>query len=335
MTKIDDDIFYYRNPVNANCVVFAFMTGRGREFDLIDTGTNLLGMQGILLRQMARDGLNPQNVRNIFHSHVHFDHVQCDTQFQRLAIPNKGNVKVYVAEPDHYRTQPDYSLWKVNMSHIANYFKEFPTAAFPGVYWQSRLVFDKILSWKTPSNIITYKDGDKLEIGQYSAKVYTTGGHTEGHSFFHIPEKGILVVGDNDALNETIVDFGCVIRSMEIARSLKPEMIFIGHNEPKLNSKLSTAWVDRWFKEFDHVLEMLKNTVFKNNVHVNITRIIQKMTGWLFKIEWVRFFTFMQLFVILKHLVKKGFGELILTADNQLYFHTSDHIEDMELKLEA
>jgi glyoxylase-like metal-dependent hydrolase (beta-lactamase superfamily II) len=335
MTKIQDDIYYFRNPINANCVVFAFKTGQRQEFDLIDTGTRLLGMEGILNRQMARDGLDPKNVRNIFHSHVHFDHIQADTLFQKRAVRNHGNVKVYVPEADYCRTQPDYSTWMTNMSDITKYFNRYSTNAFPNVNWQSRIVFDKILKCPTPANLIKYKNGDILEIGQYKPKVITTGGHTAGHSFFHFEENGILVVGDNDAVNETMVDFGCIIRSMEIAHELKPNMVFIGHNEPRLTAKSSIEWIERWFREYNRILATLQNTVLKNNIHVNITRIMQTMTGWLFNIEWVRFFTFMRLFVILKYLAKKGFGTIELTPDNVLYFHTSDHIEDMELKLEA
>lgn len=334
MTKINDDIFYYRHPLNANCVVFAYLTDYNNEFDLVDTGVKKLGLYRNLLKQMEKDGLNPCNVRNIFHTHVHFDHVQADALFQKFARKRDHDVKVYIPEPDLYRFQQNYSVIEYNIRFLTNYFKRFPTKAFPTMPFIARYLLDPLLKTPIPKNIRTFEDREEFLLGKCSAKAYITGGHTDGHAFFHIPELGILHTGDNDALNEFIVNFSSVIRSMQLANDLEPEMIFIGHNEPKQKREDAQNWIDRWFREFDVVLNILK-PFMKNSTRFNITRIIEKMAGWAFKLEPVRFMAFMQLFVILRYLENKKFGTIQLDRKGKtMYFCTSQDIENTELALE-
>jgi hypothetical protein len=318
--------------------VFAFLTGNGKEFDLIDTGINRFRIHYNVINQMRKDGLDPRNVRNIFHTHYHFDHVQADTFFQKNAVRNQGNVKIYIPAPDEYRTKKEYSVGTSNIKYLTKYFGTSPAKSFPTMPYVAKFAIDPFMRSdpldKKANNLVFFKDADEFMIGNYKTKIYQTGGHTEGHSFFYMPEIGVLHTGDNNALNEVLVSFSAVVKSMIIARQLKPEMIFIGHNEPKKKRNDSEKWIEQWFKEYTKVLNMLKPKM-KNNAMINITKIMQGMAGWAFKFEVVRFFAFMQMFVILRYLEEKKYGRIELGRDNAiLYFHLSPSIEEMELRLE-
>ncbi|MBD3354255.1 MAG: MBL fold metallo-hydrolase [Candidatus Lokiarchaeota archaeon] len=332
MPKILDDIYYFRHPINANCVVFAFLTGNGREFDLIDTGIKKFGIFRTLLKQMRKDGLEPWDVRNVFHTHYHFDHVQCDRLFQQNARRNKNNVVVYAGKPDKYRTKPKFSIIQSNMNYLLAHFQHSAIKSFQLMPFVGKFLLDPFMKTKTPENIKFYEDQDEFLIGKYKAKVYLTGGHTEGHSFFYFPEIKALHTGDNNALNEFIVDFSAVIRSMQIARDLNPDMIFIGHNEPKTEKQDAYNWINTWFREFEGISDMLIPLI-RNDVRINITKIMKAMAGWTFKVEVIRFFAFMQLYVILHYLEMKKYGKIELGKnDFTLYFHTAPNVEDINVE---
>lgn len=346
MTKLLNDVYYFRHPLNANCVVFAFLTGNrtenGKEFDLIDTGINRFRIHYNLVKQMHKDGLDPRNVRNIFHGHYHFDHVQADVFFQKKAIRSKEKkseqVKIYIPAPDEYRIKEGYSIGLTNIKFLTDYFGTNPAKNFPKMPYFAKYAIDPFMKTEPLSqennNVVFYSDNEELTIGQYKAKIFQTGGHTEGHSFFYFPEIGALHTGDNNALNEVLVDFGAVVRSMIIARDLKPELILIGHNEPKKNRVESEKWINQWFTEYGKVIDMLKPKM-KNDAMMNITRLMSRMAGWAYKLEVVRFFAFMQMFVILRYLESKKYGKIEIGVDKKtLYFHLSPNIESMELKLE-
>lgn len=346
MTKLLDDVFYYRHPLNANCVVFAFLTGNtigsGKEFDLIDTGINRFRIHYNVVKQMSKDGLDPRNVRNIFHGHYHFDHIQADMFFQKNARRNrdhnKGGVKIYIPAPDEYRTKKGYGIGMTNIQYLTDYFGSSPARNFPTMPYFAKYAIDPFMKAEPldpkKNNVVFYRDAEEFIIGQYKAKVFQTGGHTEGHSFFYFPEINALHTGDNNALNEVLVDFGAVVKSMIIARDLKPELILIGHNEPRKNRVESEKWINQWFIEYGKVMDMLKPKM-KNDAKMNITRLMQRMAGWMYKFEIVRFFAFMQMFVILRYLESKNYGRIEIGQDKQtLYFHLASNIESMELKLE-
>ncbi|MHA1819480.1 MAG: MBL fold metallo-hydrolase [Promethearchaeota archaeon] len=360
MTRIKRDIFYFRHPLDANCVVFAFLVENNKsdrlrplkekEFDLIDTGIRKLGIYRNLLYQMRRDGLNPKNVRNIFHTHVHFDHVQMDTWFQEKAVKNKGNVNIYIPKPDLYRFNPKYRVIRTNIRYINEFFGNLPTKEFRSFLVEAKYILDPLMKYKTPKNIATFNDSEILHIGNYQAKAFTTGGHTEGHSLIYFPKPEILHTGDNDAVNELLVDFKGVMESMKIARKLNPKMIFIGHNGPKLNQKDAFNWIDRWFREYKKIAALFKK-LMQNGREIDVTSIMKKMLGWSYSLGFIRFFGFMRIFVILKFLQDNGLGKMEVKfhqlSENggknidkkvkdkfpHLYFRCAQDIEDMKSEL--
>jgi glyoxylase-like metal-dependent hydrolase (beta-lactamase superfamily II) len=90
MTKIFDDIFAFIHPKGANCNVYVLKDGN--DLDMIDSGVGISLIFRWLLKAFRHSGLDPANVRNIFHCHVHFDHVGADKAFQKIASKNHKTI---------------------------------------------------------------------------------------------------------------------------------------------------------------------------------------------------------------------------------------------------
>jgi glyoxylase-like metal-dependent hydrolase (beta-lactamase superfamily II) len=307
--KLFDDIYYYRHPQGANCNVYVFRDGP--EYDLIDTGISRLRIVDWLWREMRRDGIEPTAVRNIYHAHVHFDHVQSDVFFQTRARRHRGNVKVYCSREDRFRFSPRYRLMGSNVAFLE---ERFPGMArdFGGMLWLANVFFEPLLHCETPSNIHTYADGDTMMIGRRKARVYVTGGHTEGHAFFYFPEGNILYTGDHDALNEFSCDWGKVLAAAALAERLDPDTVFIGHNAVKQGDN-AKRWVRHYFDQFRQYAVPLAR-VFRGGQTVDVFQLVSKMAGWAGKMGPVALFAVMSVSCILRHLESVGFGRCYYNA---------------------
>ncbi len=314
MTKIFDDIYYYIHPVGANCNVYAFTDGN--NIDLIDTGIKKLGIVNWLIRSMKKDGLNPANIRKIVHPHYHFDHTQADTYFQEKIIKNGKNTPVYIPTNDLFRSDKEFNLLSWNFNELLERFGESQFSRcfrnYRRAFRLGGIMFPKLVDVKTPYTIQELKDGQKIELGKRQAKVFSTGGHTEGHSFLHFyDEDNILYTGDHNALNEFTCDWGKTLESVRLAQRLNPDNVFIGHNAVKLGTERAQDWINSYFTQFEHIFAPIISN-FKLNQTINLSNIISKMMGWVVKIKGLYLWANMAVYAIGKHLEELGLGTLHL-----------------------
>ncbi len=315
--RLFEDIYYYKHPIGANCNVYAFLDGN--HIDLIDTGVKKLRIVRWLLKEMKKDGLQPANVRKIIHPHYHFDHVQADSFFQTKIISNGDVVPVFVPENDLFRTTENFDLMKWNLNELKEkfgpelfhqYFNNYQRAFKLG-----GLIFSKLIHVKTPKNIRGMKNGQKIQVGKREAKVISTGGHTEGHSFlFFDDEDKILYTGDHDALNEFTCDWGKTLESVRIAQSLKPDNVFIGHNNPKLGPNDARDWLSSYFTQFESIFAPILPK-FREGQKINLSAIIRKMMGWISNMKGLDLWANMSIYAIGKHLEELGLGQIELGFD--------------------
>ncbi len=318
MTRLFEDIYYYKHPQGANCNVYAFLDGR--DIDLIDTGIKKLGIVRNLLKQMRRDGLNPARIRKIVHPHYHFDHVQSDAFFQQKIVPKEKKVPVLVPENDLFRTESDFNLLQWNFRELIETFgaKSFKThfRGYARAFRLGNALFLPLIDVEQPNNIQTFSDGDKIALGKREAVVYSTGGHTEGHALLHFDdEDNILYTGDHDALNEFTCDWGKTLEAVRIAKSLKPDKVFIGHNSPKLETESAQSWLESYFTQFEQIFAPVLNR-FEKGQEIKLSNIIRKMMGWVSKMKGLDLWANMSVFSIGKHLQELGLGTLELNSDS-------------------
>jgi glyoxylase-like metal-dependent hydrolase (beta-lactamase superfamily II) len=321
MVRLFDGIYAYVHPMGANCNIYAFKDGS--DIDLIDTGIKRLGMFRWLWKQMRRDGLEPTNIRNIFHPHVHVDHVQSDRIFQERAVRHRGNVKVYFPQPDAYRFQHDYRVLKSNFDELNGYFQPYPKKFVRGLRVFSTFFGDPFLHYRTPSNLIVYKNCQKLQIGNRIGQVYTTGGHTEGHSFFFFDDEDkILVNSDGWCINEFTSDFGKVLAALNLAKRLDPANLLGGHDP--LHLGFEKARQDRMGSQrrLDTMLRPILMQL-KPGKEIDLMYPAHRRVGMGFSVRVVQMWALMTVYCIGKTLEKFNIGRMMLSNTGDLRFFVS------------
>ncbi len=312
-----DGAFWYRHPLGVNCNVYAFKCGDG-SIDLVDTG--IIRARPVLahvLRNMARDGIDFRRVRNIFHSHGHFDHCQADRWFIEHSM---HDIRVHVPEPDAWRLLPgngtrqrNYFAGEVGRYMHGDINAKLASGGFRSVDWQFRLIMSKFISIPPlpEDTIVRLKHGETISIGDHTARVITTGGHSDGHSFFHVQRLDLLVIGDNDAVNELTCNYRDIIVSAAIIKNLDPAIMLGGHNAIRTTRPAVRLASEGWFKKFHRFIRMFTKAakVFENKIPLSF--FLTKVLGYAGGIAWARFWAFQTLFVIAKFLHDEGLGIMV------------------------
>lgn len=326
--KLFNDIYFYRYVIRSICNVYIFKDGP--DLDLIDTGFPLGTISG-LWQEIQKDGLNPQNIRAIYHGHYHFDHVQSDYIFQKRAVRHQGQVKVYVPRPDMHRTSPRYSIIASNYMEMKNHFPDMTLEQFNGFYRLGRFFLEPLIKTTPPNLVCPMDNGQKIQIGQRTAQVLITGGHTEGHAFFHFNDsENILHTGDHDALNEFTCNWKHTLESVRLAQSISPDNVFIGHNSPKLGHEKAMGFINGYFRQFDQVFAPML-PLFKRGQRINLTNIARKMMGWVGKIQPALLWMNMSLYAICKYFEELKIGSLSISPIGEILFQIEQNPEDISL----
>ncbi len=327
--RIFNDIYYYCHPFGANCNVYAFRDGK--FIDLIDTGISKLGILRWLIHEMEKDGLSPTQVRKVYHTHCHFDHIQANYYFEKKGDDSGTDVEFFVPKPDIHRLDPNYSLLNSNLKVLLNALPGLSMDRYKRLVKPFHYIFwPKVISYKVPRNIRIVQDGQIVTLGKRKAKVIVTGGHTEGHCFYHIFDgDNILVTGDHDAPNEFIVDWGKMIESVRIAEKINPDVVFIGHNPIKKGDR-AHDFIFGYRRQFHELIDKIA-PIFKPGREVNISKLIDSAMGYLKGLQSLRLFTFMRLFIFLKHFENLGLLTLELREGNALFARVLPRMEDFDL----
>ncbi|MHA1732919.1 MAG: MBL fold metallo-hydrolase [Promethearchaeota archaeon] len=337
MVEIFDGVFAYIHPFGANCNVYAFKDPDGPQFDLVDTGLKLPFALRLVLKRMLKDGLDPRNLRDVYHTHGHFDHTQADAYFQRRARDRNPGVRIFCPEHDAFRFDPGFDLVDHSMRELLRYFPARKFREFRQTYWTMKLATRTLIRQPPVRRLTPLVDGQVVTLGGRQAQVLTTGGHTEGHSFLRFEEDRILVVGDCDAPNETTVDFGKITASMLLARDVLASWdarsdeyaILIGHN-PVKRGRAALGWAEQYIEQFNQLFSALMGRT-SGGATIDVTRLMERLGGYLLKLPFqlVRFFAFTRVFIVLKYLKERGYGSMRLGPGDRVLFETSDELGEL------
>jgi len=176
---------YLQAPVDTS--VNAFLVNTGDKLILIDTGAaKLFGPAlGKLLGNLAAAGYRPEQVDEIYLTHLHADHVGGLMQGDKMAFPNA------VVRADQH--DADYWLSEENLKKAPEAMRSF----FQGAQ-ASLNPYIKAGKFKS-------FDGDtQLATG---LRAVASRGHTPGHSFFVAESKGQKMVFWGDVIHAAAVQF--------------------------------------------------------------------------------------------------------------------------------
>ena len=176
---------YLKSPVETS--VNAYLVNTGSKLVLIDTGAaGLFGPTlGKMLSNLKAAGYSPEQVDEIYITHMHPDHVGGLMQGETLVFPNA------VVRAD--RRDADYWLSQANLDKAPADGKGFLQGAMAS------------LNPYVKAGKFKPFDGDTALVPGVRAQF--TGGHTPGHSFYVVESKGEKLVLWGDAMHVGAVQF--------------------------------------------------------------------------------------------------------------------------------
>ena len=177
--------FYLKSPVEAS--FNAFLVNTGVKLVLVDTGAgSLLGPTlGKLLVNMAAAGYKPEQVDEVYLTHMHIDHVGGLMSGDKLAFPNA------IVRAD--RHEAEFWLSEQNLKMAPEAMKMF----FQGAQ-ASLTPYIKAGKFKP-------FDGDTDLVP--GVRAVATHGHTPGHTFYAAENKGQKMMFWGDVVHVAAVQF--------------------------------------------------------------------------------------------------------------------------------
>jgi glyoxylase-like metal-dependent hydrolase (beta-lactamase superfamily II) len=223
---------FYVGPVNVYLI-------REDPLTLIDVGPKTREAAGELKRQLAKNGVDPADLKRIVLTHAHEDHCGMAKQVRDEA----KNAEIFVHE-----WETGHLFGRLSQEEHRSLMKRsgVPDTAFEemrGLYEEISLLTDSL----GESEYSPLKDDMELEFATGVLRVLHTPGHTPGSCSFVREADRTLICGDcvlkritpNPILSPHPVDptrrfpsLGEYLVSLARLRSFKPTLAYGGHGEP-------------------------------------------------------------------------------------------------------
>jgi glyoxylase-like metal-dependent hydrolase (beta-lactamase superfamily II) len=318
--------------MGANCQVYLLKDGS--QFDLIDSGISKDGVFKWLWKSIQKDGIDPYQLRNIYHTHMHFDHFQADIAFQSKMQQKAPETPIHVFCPklDSHRLDPSFSLFQSNFSELATHIDPNVHSKYRG----SMYLFTKMLNpfMHVPvdrmQNIVYFDDHQDLIIGNYHAKSFIIGGHTEGEDLLYLPDIDAIFPGDYDCMNEYTCDWIDLLYGLEKAQEIGASYLFSGHLPYRKGKEAALNDSKNAFKRMDSYLLCILDQL-KYGQTVNLTKAAQIRVKGFIHVKLIRLWAEMATFNIAKTFQKLGFGKIKLDSHNNMVFDVKNDVENKDL----
>ena len=185
--RVDRDLAraYLKDPVQAS--VNAFLVNTGAKLVLIDTGTaNLFGPTlGNLAANLKAAGVQPEQVDEIYITHMHFDHVGGLMAGDKMAFPNA------VVRAD--KRDADFWLSQANLDKAPEANKGFFQGAMASLN-----------PYVAAGKFKPFDGNTELVPG---IRALASRGHTPGHTSYVVESKGEKLVLIGDLVHVVAVEF--------------------------------------------------------------------------------------------------------------------------------
>ncbi len=158
-----------------------FILRDGGDVTVIDAGCSREWSK--LINGLESIGLSLEAVAGIVVTHSHADH------FGLAKKATRNGLAVSVHESEEDRALGTYT------GRYAVTPKELPIFNLHALRAFLPMILAGVLKLDHLDTVGTFQDGDRLDLPGRPIAVHTPG-HTEGHTMFHCPERGLLFTGD-------------------------------------------------------------------------------------------------------------------------------------------
>lgn len=206
-----------------------YLVETGSGVILVDTG--FASSAQSVLQTLDRLGYTPREVRLIFLTHVHIDHVGGAAKLRR-----ETGAPIAMHRADVAKARAGYHNMPGGRGAAGKLFEQ----AFNGLHLK--------MSYEPFEPDLLLDEGDKLCDFGLDARVLATPGHTLGCLSLALPD-GIMLIGDA-MINQLRVgmpmygeDNVLAYNSLRTINALRPRIVYSGHGAP-----FSGAEIERYFK---------------------------------------------------------------------------------------
>ncbi len=272
--KITEHVYFYQNPEgsfieSSGSVV---IVGDNKQI-MIDPGTNIKKRLNYLIKEMKEDGLNIDEISEIWLTHAHPDHYQAIYDlFKRFGGDRKVRChplgRSILNSPnwrDNFITQEKRKAgpyWKLLIA------MEDRKSIDSGTRISVLEMIKKGISilWQKITNIEPFFDTETINVSPFEIQVMFLPGHTPDEVGFWIAKEKILILGDlinvvkkNNAINCKLIlynfhaDIDQALASVKRLKQIKtPETFIAVHNQPLMGKHNIEQVFDELIEKVDY-----------------------------------------------------------------------------------
>lgn len=232
--KISKNIYWYRSD-SSSSNSYLILNNFGV---LIDPGTTLRNRQKRILREMKKDGLNPEQIKQIWLTHSHPDHSQSakiwakDLNAKILAHPEAQKI----LENQH----PLVALINREEKTAGQYQKNLISAFDISIIMViSDFVYGR---WEMTKINDTFNENGVINHGDLEIKFLFPKSHSPDDVCFWLPKEKVLISGDlfdtqrgdpeTPVLLFPSADLNSCLKTLKQFIALEPKIFCPGHGEP-------------------------------------------------------------------------------------------------------
>jgi glyoxylase-like metal-dependent hydrolase (beta-lactamase superfamily II) len=175
---------YLRETVETS--VNAYLVNTGRKLVLIDTGTgSLFGSRPELLDNLRASGYRPEQVDEVYITHMHGDHVGGLMAGSARAFPS-ATLRIHKADTDFWLSE---TVMNRAPAEVRGFFKG---------------AMDSVNPYLAAGRLRTFEGPTELVPGVHAVPAQ---GHTPGHTIYRIQSKGETLILWGDLIHVASVQF--------------------------------------------------------------------------------------------------------------------------------
>ena len=208
-----------------------FILRDGDEATVIDAGCSREWPK--LVKGLESIGLSLEAVAGIVATHSHADH------FGLAKKATKHGLPVSVHEAEETRALGTYT------GRYAASASDLPIFNLHALKTFLPMILAGVMKLEHLDKVGTFQDSDRLDLPGHPVAVHTPG-HTEGHTMFHCPERGLLFTGDGLITMDLIgsstgpqmieqrfnLDHELAMSSLDRIVDLEADLLLPGHGDP-------------------------------------------------------------------------------------------------------